>query len=301
MKIGKEIVIKKTFLERKLQYIFPLPALIFVFILMVFPVCYTFFVSFTDWSLTSGKSLKFVGLATYFEVLKQERFIDALGRTFWFTFGALFVEGILGTILALLLNDNFFGKKAIKTILLLPLVATPVAIGIVWNLFYDPTIGFLNYILSILGLPQSGWVSDGKTVMWSLILVDIWQWTPMITLIVLAGLAGLSSEPYESARVDGANARQILFKITLPMLLPTILTALVLRAVDALKTYDIIYAMTGGGPGYSSETLNILAYKYSFEYFRMGQSSVVLFFLFVVVLLFSLGVVQLQKKFAITQ
>ena len=111
----------------------------------------------------------------------------------------------------------------------------------------------------------------------------------MITLIVMAGLAGLSPEPFESAHVDGANEAQILWRVTLPMVLPTIFTAMVLRSIDGLKTFDIIYAMTGGGPGYASETLNIMAFKYSFEYFRMGQSSVILVFLFLVVLLFSLG------------
>jgi len=264
---------------------------------MVFPVCYTFFLSFTDWSLTSGKPLNIVAFKSYIDVLKEPRFLDALGRTFYFTFGAVFFEMIVGVALALILNRSFVGKGVVKTLLLLPLVATPVAIGIVWNLFYDPTIGILNYVLSVLKLPQSGWVSETKSVMPSLILVDIWQWTPMITIIVLAGLAGLSSEPYESAKVDGANARQVLFRITLPMLMPTILTAVILRAIDALKTYDIIYAMTGGGPGYASENLNILSFKYSFEYFRMGQSAVMLVFLFIVVMGFSLGVMRLRRVF----
>ena len=290
-------MIRQSFVERNLRYLFPLPALIFVVVLMVFPVCYTFFLSFTDWSLTSGKPLNVVAFKSYLDVLKEPRFLDALGRTFYFTFGAVFFEMIVGVALALILNRSFVGKGVVKTLLLLPLVATPVAIGIVWNLFYDPTIGILNYVLSVLKLPQSGWVSETKSVMPSLILVDIWQWTPMITIIVLAGLAGLSSEPYESAKVDGANARQVLFKITLPMLMPTILTAVILRAIDALKTYDIIYAMTGGGPGYASENLNILAFKYSFEYFRMGQSAVMLVFLFIVVMGFSLGVMRLRRAF----
>ena len=290
-------MIRQSFVERNLRYLFPLPALIFVVVLMVFPVCYTFFLSFTDWSLTSGKPLNIVAIKSYIDVLKEPRFLDALGRTFYFTFGAVFFEMIVGVVLALILNRSFVGKGVVKTLLLLPLVATPVAIGIVWNLFYDPTIGILNYVLSVLKLPQSGWVSESKSVMPSLILVDIWQWTPMITIIVLAGLAGLSSEPYESAKVDGANARQVLFRITLPMLMPTILTAVILRAIDALKTYDIIYAMTGGGPGYASENLNILAFKYSFEYFRMGQSAVMLVFLFIVVMGFSLGVMRLRRVF----
>jgi len=288
---------KKNFMERNLRYIFPLPALIFVLILMVFPVCYTFFLSFTNWTLTSGRGVHFVGLTSYFDVLKESRFVYAVGRTLYFTFAAVIFEGLLGLIIALLLENNFAGKGAIKATLLLPLVATPVAVGIVWNLFYDPTIGILNWVLMELNLPSCGFVSDAKTVMPSLILVDIWQWTPMITLIIMAGLAGLSKEPFESAIVDGANKRQILLKITLPMLMPTILTALILRSIDALKTYDIIYAMTGGGPGYASENLNILAFKYSFEYFRMGQSAVMLVFLFILVSVFSLAVMKLREQF----
>ncbi|MDR0382858.1 MAG: sugar ABC transporter permease, partial [Spirochaetaceae bacterium] len=229
----------------------------------------------------------------------EPRFRAAVARTFVFTIGAIAAEAVLGTIIALILNRDFRGKGLLKFLLLLPLVVTPVAIGIVFNLFYDPTIGFLNYILSVFNLPQNGWVTDARTVMASLIIVDVWQWTPMISLIVLAGLAGLPSEVFESARVDGANGFQIFFRVTLPMIMPTVLTAVVLRAVDALKTYDIIYAMTRGGPGYSSETLNIYAYKLSFEYFEMGHSSVALVALFLIVLLFSLGVMKLRKNFEV--
>ncbi|MCL2129116.1 MAG: sugar ABC transporter permease [Treponema sp.] len=241
--------------------------------------------------------MRFVKFGSYLEIIKNTRFHAAVFRTFVFTFGVIVAEAVFGTIIALILNREFPGKGPLKLMLLLPLVVTSVAIGIVFNLFYDPTIGFLNYILNSLGLPQSGWVTDGKTVLASLMLVDVWQWTPMISIIVMAGLAGLSPEPFESARVDGAGSIQIFFRITLPMIIPTILTAIVLRAVDALKTYDIIYAMTRGGPGYSSETLNILAYKLSFEYFNLGQSSAALVFLFLIVLIFSLAVMQVRKKF----
>jgi multiple sugar transport system permease protein len=291
------LVGKGGFVERNLKYIFPLPAIIFVILLMIFPVCYTLVISFTDWALTSGRPMRFAGFGSYLSVLKDPRFHASVWRTFAFTFGAVAAETVLGTIIALILNREFIGKGPLKFILLLPLVVTPVAIGIVFNLFYDPTIGFLNFILNGLGLPQSGWVTEAKTVLPSLMLVDVWQWTPMIALIVLAGLSGLSSEPFESAMVDGANGIQIFFRVTLPMIMPTVLTAIVLRAVDALKTYDIIYAMTRGGPGYSSETLNILAYKLSFEYFSLGQSSAALVFLFLIVLLFSLGVMRLRRQF----
>ena len=289
-------MIRTGFVERNLRVLFPLPAAAFVVVMMLFPVVYTLFLSTTNWNLTTGAPLRLVGLASYARILAEPRFLNAVGRTFLFTVLAVSVETVLGVGLALLFNRQFRGKGFLKLFLLLPLVATPVAIGIAWNLFYDPTIGLANFVLRRLGLPASAWISSAGSVIPSLVLVDVWQWTPMIALIVLAGLAGLSAEPYESARVDGASDPQIFLRITLPMVLPTVLTALILRSIDALKTFDIIFAMTGGGPGYASETLNILGFKYSFEYFRMGQSSVILVFLFLIVLAWSIGIMRLRAR-----
>jgi len=285
---------RSSFAERNLRILFPLPAIIFIAALMVFPVLYTLYLSFSNWNLTSGMPAEFVGVGSYVRVLAEPRFLHALGRTFTFTVFAVAIEAFLGVTIAIILNRAFFGKSVAKLLLLLPLVATPVAVGIVFNLFYDPTIGLLNFALDALGFPQGRWVSSEKTVLMSLILVDVWQWTPMITLIVLAGLAGLSEEPTEAARVDGASEWQILRYVTIPLVMPVILTAMILRLIDALKTFDIIFAMTGGGPGYASETLNIMGFKYSFEYFRMGQASVILVVLFLVVLLCSLGIMKLR-------
>jgi multiple sugar transport system permease protein len=282
--------------ERNLRVLFPLPAATFVIVMMVFPVFYTLALSFTNWNLTAGTALRFVGFKSYVRVFTEPRFLEAIGRTFTFTGMAIALETLLGITIALILNREFKGKGLIKLFLLLPLVATPVAVGIVFNLFYDPTIGLANWALSLAGLPKSEWVSNAATALPSLVLVDVWQWTPMIALICLAGLASLPSDPYESARVDGATARQILWRITLPMLAPTILTAMILRSIDALKTFDIIFAMTGGGPGYASETLNILGFKYSFEYFRIGQASVMLVSLFAIVLASSLGIMKLRDR-----
>ncbi|HUH92002.1 MAG TPA: sugar ABC transporter permease [Casimicrobiaceae bacterium] len=286
--------LRSSFWERNLPLLFPLPAIVFVALLMVFPVLYTSYLSFTNWNLTSGMPASFVGFRSYDRVLIEPRFLHAVGRTFAFTFFAVAIEGVLGVVAALVLNRAFAGKGLAKLLLLLPLVATPVAVGIVFNLFYDPTIGLANFVLQAFGLPPGLWVSSAKAVIPSLILVDVWQWTPMITLIVLAGLAGLSDEPMEAARIDGASEWQIIRWVTIPMVMPVILTALILRLIDALKTFDIIFAMTGGGPGYASETLNIMGFKYSFEYFRMGQSAVILVVLFAVVFGCSLGIMKLR-------
>lgn len=289
-------MIQSSFTERNLRILFPLPAIVFIGLLMVFPILYTLYLSFTNWNLTSGMEPSFVGLNSYLRVFSEPRFLHALGRTFTFTVFAVAIEVVLGVAIALILNRAFVGKSVAKLLLLLPLVATPVAVGIVFNLFYDPTIGLLNFALDALGLPQGRWISSENTVIASLVMVDVWQWTPMITLIVLAGLAGLSEEPVEAARVDGASEWQILRYVTIPMVMPVILTAMILRLIDALKTFDIIFAMTGGGPGYASETLNIMGFKYSFEYFRIGQSSVILVALFLVVLLCSLGIMKLRAS-----
>ncbi len=288
-------MIRSGFAERNLRILFPLPAVLFVAVLMIFPVLYTLFLSFTTWNLTSGAPLAFRGLASYARVFHEPRFLDAVLRTAVFTLLAVALECALGVTAALILNRAFAGKSFLKLLLLLPLVATPVAIGIVFNLFYDPSIGLVNFVLRSLGLPQGLWITSAKTVLPSLVVVDVWQWTPMITLIVLAGLAGLPAEPFEAARVDGASELQLLRYLTLPMIMRVILTAAILRSIDALKTFDIIFAMTGGGPGYASETLNIMGFKYSFEHFRMGQSAVILVVLFLIVFGCSLAIMKLRR------
>lgn len=271
--------------ERNLRWVFPLPAVLFIALMMAFPIIYTAWISLTQWSMSAVTPPKFVGLLNYLTLLGQDtRFWAAVGRTFYFTLLALALETLLGVTLALLLNRDFPGKNLLKTLFLLPMVATPVAIGMVWLLLFEPSIGLLNYLLRSLHLSPQPWLASQVSALPSLALVDVWQWTPMIALIVLAGLAALPNDPFEAAEVDGANPAQTLWHITLPMLRPTIGVAVILRAIDALKTFDIIYAMTQGGPNYASETLNLYAYKLGFGYFQMGMASSLLIIFFALVL-----------------
>lgn len=272
------------FIERNISWLFPLPAVLFILAMMAFPVAYTFWVSMTDWSMASAGEATFVGLRNYVDLLKDARFYNAVKLTVYFTVLAVGVETVLGVVIALILNREFRGKGIVKTLLLLPMVATPVAIGLAWTLFYEPTIGLGNYAMKLLGLPVSKWLAADTSVIPSLAIVDIWEWTPMVALIVLAGLASLPSDPYEAALVDGATPWQTFRFVTLPLLMPTILVAVVLRSVDAFKTFDIIYTMTAGGPGFASETLNIYAYNLAFGYFRFGAASSVLVALLALVL-----------------
>ncbi len=284
------------YIENNVKWLFPLPAALFILAMMAFPVVFTFGVSLTDWSMSTGGTSKFIGLENYINMFKDQRFYNSIINTLYFTVLAVAVETVLGVAIALVLNREFVGKNIIKTILLLPMVTTPVAIGLAWTLFYEPTIGLGNYALKLLGLPVSNWIASNSAVIPSIALVDIWEWTPMIVLIVLAGLAGLPTDPFESAVVDGAKPHQIFFNITLPLLIPTILIAVVLRSIEAFKTFDIIYTMTGGGPGYSSETLNILAYKLAFGYFKFGAASSTLFALFAIVFSSSVVILLLRRR-----
>ncbi|HWI66564.1 MAG TPA: sugar ABC transporter permease [Symbiobacteriaceae bacterium] len=272
-------------IERNLKWVFPAPAVIFIVVMMAFPILYTAWISLTEWSMSAVTPAKFVGLKNYAALLtKDHRFWMAVWRTFYFTGLAVLGETVLGLALAVMLNRDFPGKNILKTLFLLPMVATPVAIGMVWLLMFEPTIGYLNHFLKSFGIPAQLWLASEATALPSLMLVDVWQWTPMMALIILAGLVSMPSDPFEAAEVDGATGWQTFWHITLPMLRPTIGTAIILRSIDALKTFDIIYSMTQGGPNYSTETLNLYGYNLGFNYFQMGAASSLLMIFFAVVL-----------------
>ncbi|BBI33565.1 carbohydrate ABC transporter permease [Cohnella abietis] len=283
-------------LDKRLKWVFTLPAVLFVALMMVFPLGYTIRLSFFEWSMSAINPPKWVGLDNYKELLSGERFWHDFGITFYFTFAAVIVQMVLGVLIAVLLNRKGKGKNVAKTIFLMPMVATPIAMGMVWLLIFEPSIGVLNTILKTFGLNPLEWLGSVNQVIPSLIIIDTWQWTPMICLLLLAGLTTLPQDPYESADVDGASAWQKFIYITLPLLRPTILVALMLRMIDALKTFDIIFATTQGGPGSSSETLNIYGYILAFQNFKLGLASSLLVLFFLLVLGMTLGVIWLRKR-----
>jgi multiple sugar transport system permease protein len=264
--------------------------MIFVGLLIAVPLAWTGYLSLTDSQGSVRAESNFVGIANYLQVLGDtERFWPAVLRTFTFTGGAVATEMVLGMGIALLLWRPFKGEKWVRVAILLPLVATPVAVGMMWRLIFDPNIGFANQFLSWFGIPAQPWLSGQTTALPTLIFVDVWQWTPMVVLILLAGLTSLSEEPDEAARVDGANAWQRFRFVTLPLLRSTVIVAIVLRGIDALKTFDILYSTKGKGGGsfHEVETLNVYAFGLSFDYNDYGISSTVLilFFLLIIVIM----------------
>ncbi|OXS54317.1 ABC transporter permease [Cohnella sp. CIP 111063] len=285
-----------NWINRNLKWLYILPALVFVLVMMLFPIAYTLWISFYEWSMSAITPPAFVGFDNYISMFKDERFLDSVFNTFYFTIVALAAEMVLGLAIAVLFNRTFKGKNIAKTLFLLPMVATPVAMGLVWMLIYEPTIGAANTILKSIGLEPQLYLASMTQVIPSLIVVDVWQWTPMVALILMAGLSTLPTDPYESADVDGASAWQKFVHITLPLLKPTIIIALMLRLIDVLKTFDIIYATTQGGPNFKSETLNIYGYVLGFQYFKLGSASALLVIFFLIVMALTLALIWTKKR-----
>ena len=281
--------------------LFMAPATIVIFFMILMPLSYTIYMSVQEWFISSLTEPKFVGLRNYIEIITRDtdlemgRFGWAIIRTFLYTILGVFAQTSIGVALALLFNRHFFGKGFVRTLSLLPMVATPVAISLVWMMMFNPSLGVLNYFLSFLGLGPLDWVGTDKWVIPSLVMVDTWQWVPLITLIATAGLASLPVEPYEAARIDGANNWQVFWRITLPLLRPTLMVAILFRAIDCLKTFDTIMVITSGGPGTASETLNIYIFQQAFDYFHMGYASALIVIFLAVILAVCLVLIKYRR------
>jgi multiple sugar transport system permease protein len=285
--------------HRNARWLFPAPAVLLVAAIIVYPIVYTVWMSLQDWFASSLTLPKFIGLANYQKILVGDpRFREAVVRTLYFTALVIAGETVLGVAMALLFNREFWGRGLLRTLAILPMVATPVAIGLVFVMMYHPTLGVANYLVSLTGLAPFKWTYSSGTALYALAVVDIWQWTPLIMLIALAGLAALPQEPYEAARIDGATTLQAFWHITLPLLRPTVIVAVLFRAIDAIKTFDIIFIMTQGGPANSTETINILLFNQAFSYFNMGYASSMAVALFAIVMGASLILIKLRRTAA---
>ncbi|AQP49184.1 ABC transporter permease [Tessaracoccus aquimaris] len=264
--------------------------MIYIALLLVGPLAYTAFLSLTDARGSIQADFSFVGIQNYLTALTADpRFWPAAGRTLIFTAGALIAEMILGMVVALALHARLKTGAFVRITFLLPLVATPVAVAMMWLLIFEPTIGFANEALGWLGIPAQGWISEPATALPTLMLVDVWQWTPMVILILSAGLANLPQDQQEAAMVDGASGWNRFWHITLPTIWPTVMAAVLLRGIDAMKTFDLLYVTKGAGGGsrHEAETLNVYAYAQNFSYNDYGAASAIsiLFFAFIAIVI----------------
>ena len=277
---------------------FIVPAGVVVFAVILFPWLFTLFMSVHDWHI--GGDRTFIGLHNYGRMLTDERFGWAVLRTLYFTALSVILPMLLGVAAAVVFHRNFPGRGLARTLFIMPMMATPVAVALVWTMMFHPQLGVLNYLLSSVGLPPSAWVYESSTVIPTLVMVETWQWTPLVMLIVLGGLASLPTDPYEAAVLDGANMWQIFRHVTLPLVWPFIMVAAVIRGIDALKAFDTIFVISNGGPGTASETLNILLYLQAFSFYDMGYASAVVVVFFVLILLVTMLLLHFRQREALS-
>lgn len=271
-------------LEKYAPYVFIGPAVIILLLIVIFPLVFSLGVSFCEWNLIRGGNWKFVGLNNYIYFLfKDPYFRTSLKVTLTFVLVAVGLELVLGLGIALLLNRPLKGIGLYRTILVIPSTMTPVVVGIIWRLLYNPELGTLNYFLNLLGLPPLNWLGDPGLALPSVIMADIWEWTPFMALILLAGLQALPRDPFEAAIVDGASSFQVFRYITFPLLQSTIIIATLLRIMDAFKAFDLIFVLTQGGPGMSTEVLSYYTYRYGFKFFHIGYASALSYLLLIII------------------
>jgi multiple sugar transport system permease protein len=282
--------------ERRLRpYLrFIWPALIVCSAVIIFPWMFTIWMSLHDFHI--GSPMSFVGFDNYKTLATNRRFLESIGHTFYFTVLSVALPMLLGTLAALVFHKKFRGRGFFRTLFIMPMMATPVAVSLIWTMMFHPQLGVLNYLLSLVGLPPSQWVFAPETVIPSLILVEVWLWTPFCMIIILGGLASLPTEPYEAALIDGANQWQMFWKITYPLVLPFLVVTLIIRTIDALKAFETIWVICNGGPGTASETINVYLYNQAFAYNQVGTASAVVVVFFAIIVALSLVLLWAQQK-----
>ena len=264
---------KIHFYDRRFGYLFVSPAVIILSIVILAPITIAIITSFYDYTLINRTLDSFIGLRNYFESVSNEKFIHSAIVTIIFVILVVLFEFIIGFLIAILLNQVERFRNIYYFILLIPLLINPIVVGLIWRMFLHPQLGILNYLISLIGIDPVNWLGDPQNAFITIIFVDIWHQVSFMIILLLAGLASIPEEPYEAARVDGANAFQQFRDITLPYMRPVIIITLLIRLIFALKTYDLIYIMTKGGPGDATDLISYYIYRSAFIGLDLGQAA----------------------------
>jgi len=272
----KDDSLTKTRLNRRPEFgpiWYIMPAIIVLVVINFYPLIRAINLSLYNYNLLKPNRIDFIGIKNFVEVIFNPIAWGALKTTAIFTFGGTIIEIIFGLLLALLFNREFWGKGLVRSLIILPMILSPVAVGLVWRIFYDADAGMVNYFFSLIGLPVRAWLGNITTALPALIATDVWQWTSFCFLVLLAALEGMPIEPYEAAKIDGASVFQSFKFITFPLIKPILVIIFALRMIDSIKMFDLVFIMTNGGPGRATETMNFLIYQTGFRFFHIGKAS----------------------------
>ncbi|MBK8023030.1 MAG: sugar ABC transporter permease [Chloroflexi bacterium] len=260
------------------------PAMLLVFAVLVYPTIFNLGIAMQEWSWSTPAAAEkpFVGLDNFLQLFRSARFWNSVSISLVLVIGGVIIQYVLGLAMAVMLNRKFFAQRVFRAIFILPMVLAPIVIGIQWRYLLSSNFGVLNYAIGQLGLQAPRWLSDPALALPILLLVDTWTWLPFVTVILLAALQQVPQEVVEAAEVDGANARQRFFYIVLPMLRPASVIVLLLRSTEIFRAFDVIYVLTGGGPGRSTEVLGMLLYRTAFVEGNLGLAAALSVFIGVI-------------------
>ena len=283
--------------EKTVKWAFLLPALVYLMLMAIFPLVWTLVLSLTKWHANIMPSPEWVGLDNYkYFLFEDPRFWNA----FWFTLRyvgiSVTVELVIGLGLASLLSQNFRGKSFFRVVYLIPMACPPIAVAFLWRMMLHPDIGVFNSILKWIGLNGVRWTTDARIAPFTLMMVDIWEWTPFMFLALLAAFQALPVELYQAAAVDGANSWQMFRNITLPLITPVIVTISLIRAIDAFKLFELVFGITGAGPGGSTESLSFYIYLIGMKWFKLGRGSSISWLFLIILLILAITLISRFKR-----
>lgn len=283
-------------IDRRLPVLFIAPVVGILLTLAIGPLLFIFITSFTSWELVSSAPPQFIWFRNYLNIALDSRFWNAMKNTLILLIGGVGLQLILGLTTALLLNREFRLKRVVTSLFLIPITIAPVVVGFQWRVIYHESFGPLNYIIRALHLGNGfAWLADTRTALPSILVAEVWQWTPFVTIVLLAGLQSISPRVYEAANVDGATPWQVFRRVTLPLLKPTIIIVALFRVMDVFKIFDLVFLLTGGGPGTASESVSLYTYINGFRYFSMGYATALAVIQLVIVTIICMNLVRMMK------
>ncbi|MGO4852303.1 carbohydrate ABC transporter permease [Phaeovulum sp. W22_SRMD_FR3] len=279
------------------KYFFIWPAFLIVLAIAIFPLIFSLANSFTSYRLVPPSPQRFVGVANYVDLLSNPRFWHTVRTTALIALTSVALQYVIGFAIAVALARRVKGVEFFRASFLIPMLVAPVAVALVARQILNPSLGPLNQLTSLFGFSNLPFLTDAKWALGSLIAVEVWQWTPFVILLLLAGLQGLPDDVYEAAELEQASGWQQFWSITFPMMLPISVAVVFIRIVESFKIIDTVFVMTGGGPGIATETLTLFAYQEGFKKFNLGYTSALSFLFLIVVMILSMIYLALLKPY----
>lgn len=275
--------------DRAIKWIFITPTLVLLILLNIFPLFYSLYLSFTDFSAITKDAPVWVGFANFGRLLNDPQMWKYFATTGRFAFLSVGLQTVIGFGMALILREKFNGSGIVTTLILIPMMLSPVVVGLFWKLIYNPSFGIFNYLLGYanpVGAPD--WLATGNLALWAVVITDVWMWSPFVMLLCLSGLNAIPDYLYEAAAIDRAGSWFQFRRITLPQVMPLLLIAVLFRTIEAFKSFDLVMGMTGGGPGDATELVAVNLYRMAFQgQWRTGQASALAYIVLIVIIAIS--------------